>query len=518
MPVMQHPFSGSWGYQVTGYYAPLVDAGLARRLPLLRRPPARGRDRRDPRLGAGALPARRVGARALRRHRALRARRPAPRLASRTGARSSSTSVAARCRTSCSRTRSSGCASTTPTACASTPSRRCSTSTTRARQGEWVPNEFGGREDLDAVAFLKELNELVHAREPGVISAAEESTAWPGVSRPTYVGGLGFGFKWNMGWMHDTLALLPAGPDPPPLPPSRADVLARLRVDRELHPAALARRGRARQGLAAAEDAGRPLAADGEPARALRVHVGASRQEAAVHGRRARDRRGSGPTTTELPWWLLEHAEHAGMRDLIRDLNRLYRAEPALWEVDFSPEGFALDRAERRRRTTCVAFMRVSRDGASAARLHREPLAGAARGLPRRAAARRRAGARSLNTDSAHYGGTGVGNLGAVKAGGPRLARPAVLGRCDAAAALRALASSDADRLTVGDWKKLAIAPAEPATTITAHSSSSTSTIRPPAVSGFLICDETVSSCTVVKKSASPSEWMSPPATPRSRK
>src|SRR5204863_4405314 len=73
------------------------------------------------------------------------------------------------------------------------------------REGEWIPNAFGGREDLDAVSFLKELNEVVHAREPGVISAAEESTAWPGVSRPTYLGGLGFGFKWNMGWMHDTL-------------------------------------------------------------------------------------------------------------------------------------------------------------------------------------------------------------------------------------------------------------------------------------------------------------------------
>jgi len=74
------------------------------------------------------------------------------------------------------------------------------------KEGEWVPNRFGGREDLDAVQFLKDFNELAHAREPGVISTAEESTAWPAVSRPTYVGGLGFGFKWNMGWMHDTLS------------------------------------------------------------------------------------------------------------------------------------------------------------------------------------------------------------------------------------------------------------------------------------------------------------------------
>ena len=68
-----------------------------------------------------------------------------------------------------------------------------------------MPNAFGGREDLEAVSFLKELNEVLHDREPGVVSIAEESTAWPGVSRPTYLGGLGFGFKWNMGWMHDTL-------------------------------------------------------------------------------------------------------------------------------------------------------------------------------------------------------------------------------------------------------------------------------------------------------------------------
>src|SRR6185436_14054924 len=71
--------------------------------------------------------------------------------------------------------------------------------------GEWVPNQFGGNEDLDAVEFLRRFNELVHEQEPGMVSAAEESTAWPGVSLPTYLGGLGFSLKWNMGWMHDTL-------------------------------------------------------------------------------------------------------------------------------------------------------------------------------------------------------------------------------------------------------------------------------------------------------------------------
>src|SRR5437660_8812686 len=69
------------------------------------------------------------------------------------------------------------------------------------KAGEWVPNMFGGNEDLESVSFLQELNETLYAREAGIVSAAEESTAWPGVSRPTYLGGLGFGFKWNMGWM-----------------------------------------------------------------------------------------------------------------------------------------------------------------------------------------------------------------------------------------------------------------------------------------------------------------------------
>jgi 1,4-alpha-glucan branching enzyme len=79
-------------------------------------------------------------------------------------------------------------------------------------QGEWLPNEHGGRENLEAVEFLKRVNETIYAREPGIVSAAEESTAWPGVSRPTYLGGLGFGFKWNMGWMHDTLTYFQKDP------------------------------------------------------------------------------------------------------------------------------------------------------------------------------------------------------------------------------------------------------------------------------------------------------------------
>src|SRR5688500_4220019 len=80
------------------------------------------------------------------------------------------------------------------------------------KEGEWVANAFGGRENLEAVEFLMELNRTVYGRNPGVLTIAEESTAWPGVSRPAHLGGLGFGFKWNMGWMHDTLAYFSRDP------------------------------------------------------------------------------------------------------------------------------------------------------------------------------------------------------------------------------------------------------------------------------------------------------------------
>ena len=88
----------------------------------------------------------------------------------------------------------------------------CCTSTTRARPGEWLPNRYGGRENLEAIAFLRELNVMVHEEFPGALTLAEESTAWPMVSRPTYLGGLGFSMKWNMGWMNDTLSYMRLDP------------------------------------------------------------------------------------------------------------------------------------------------------------------------------------------------------------------------------------------------------------------------------------------------------------------
>jgi 1,4-alpha-glucan branching enzyme len=280
-------------------------------------------------------------------------------------------------------------------------------------EGQWVPNEFGGNEDLDAVSFLKELNELVHGREPGTLSAAEESTAWPGVSRPTYLGGLGFGFKWNMGWMHDTLdyfqrdpvhrayhhhqltfALVYAFSENFVLPLSHDEVvhgkgslLAKMPGDRWQKFANL----RSLYGYMWAH-----------PGKKLLFMGGELGQEAEWSEERS------------LDWHLLEQADHGGVQALVRDLNRVYRARPALWEVDFEPNGFQWlepnDAANN-----VLAFARWSSDRSDVVvcvcNLSPVPRDAYRLGMPR-------AGrwVEALNTDSTYYGGSDVGNLGGVVA------------------------------------------------------------------------------------------------------
>ena len=211
LPVMAHPFEGSWGYQVTGYFAPSPLYGTPDDLRnFVERLHAAG-------VGVildwvpGAFPPRRLRARAVRRDLALRARRPAPRRHPEWG-----TLVFNYARHEVRNflianalfwLREYHVDGIRVDAVASMLYLDYS-----REEGEWVPNEFGGNEDLDAVSFLKELNEVLYGREPGVLSAAEESTSWPGVSRPTYLGGLGFGFKWNMGWMHDVLGYFEQDP------------------------------------------------------------------------------------------------------------------------------------------------------------------------------------------------------------------------------------------------------------------------------------------------------------------
>jgi 1,4-alpha-glucan branching enzyme len=281
------------------------------------------------------------------------------------------------------------------------------------KEGEWVPNEFGGREDLDAVAFLREYNELAHGREPGVISAAEESTAWPGVSRPVYLGGLGFGFKWNMGWMHDTLSYFQKEP-----------------VHRQFHHHELT------FSLVYAwnENFILPLSHDevvhgkgsllskmpGDPwqqranLRALYAYMWAhpGKQLLFMGGELAQPDEWS--ESRSLDWHLLEAPEHAGVQDLVRTLNRLYRDEPALWEVDFSHEGFQwLEPNDAG--ANVLAFARWSKDSrrvvVCVANLSPVPRPGYRIGMPRAGEWRE-----ALNTDSTHYGGSNVGNLGAITA------------------------------------------------------------------------------------------------------
>ncbi len=210
--MLEHPYGGSWGYQVTGFFAPTSRHGHPHDFKFFVDACHRAGHRRAARLGARPLSEGRARPRALRRHRALRARGSASGRAPGLGHADLQLRHGTRCGTSCCRARCSGCRSITSTACAWTPSRRCCISITRDQSGQWIPNRYGGRENLEAVSFLQQLNTLTHAEAPGTITVAEESTAWPGVSRPVHLGGLGFTYKWNMGWMHDTLKYMARDP------------------------------------------------------------------------------------------------------------------------------------------------------------------------------------------------------------------------------------------------------------------------------------------------------------------
>jgi 1,4-alpha-glucan branching enzyme len=205
--------------------------------------------------------------------------------------------------------------------------------------GEWIPNEFGGRENLEAIAFLKRMNELVHGKHPGAVTVAEESTAWPMVSRPVYVGGLGFTFKWNMGWMHDmleyikkepihrkfhfgtlTFSLLYAFHENFVLPFSHDEVVHQKRALLDKMPGDLWQKFANLRLLFAYMYA--------HPGKKLLFMGGEFGQwEEWNHD-------------ASLSWHLLEWDSHQGIQAMVRDLNRLVASFPALHEVDFRPEGF----------------------------------------------------------------------------------------------------------------------------------------------------------------------------------
>jgi 1,4-alpha-glucan branching enzyme len=281
------------------------------------------------------------------------------------------------------------------------------------KAGEWLPNVHGGNEDLDAIAFLKQLNEVAHGREPGVLMAAEESTAWPGVSRPVYLGGLGFGLKWNMGWMHDTLEYF------------RRDPVYRRHHHHQLTFSLV---------YAFSENFVLPLSHDevvhgkgsllakmpGDPwqkranLRALFAYMWAHPGKKLLFMGGEFGQEGEWRSDGSLDWHLLERPEHSAIQSLVRDLNTHYCEESALWELDFDPAGFRwLEPNDGA--ANVLAFMRLSEGGnrqlVCACNFSPVPRLDYRLGLPRAGRWRE-----LVNTDSELYGGSGVGNMGGVTA------------------------------------------------------------------------------------------------------
>ncbi len=279
-------------------------------------------------------------------------------------------------------------------------------------EGEWVPNQFGGNEDLEAVGFLKEYNEVVHAQEPGVISAAEESTAWPGVSRPTYLGGLGFGFKWNMGWMHDTLAFFQQEPihrrwHHHDLTFSLVyafteNFILPLSHDEVVH-------GKGSMLSKMPGDRWQQLA----NLRALYAFMWAHPGKKLLFMGNELAQEQEWSEQRSLDWHLLENPAHSGVQALVRDLNHAYRDTPALYERDFDHEAFwwiePNDAAN-----SVFAFARVGRDATQpivfVANLTPVPRHDYRLGLPVPGRWRE-----LVNTDSSYYGGSDQGNYGGVE-------------------------------------------------------------------------------------------------------
>jgi 1,4-alpha-glucan branching enzyme len=205
--------------------------------------------------------------------------------------------------------------------------------------GEWIPNQYGGRENLEAVDFLQRLNTVTHGRLPGTITVAEESTAWPAVSRPTYVGGLGFTFKWNMGWMHDMLQYVQQDPvhrrwyhnqitfsmlysftENFVLPFSHDEVVHGKRSMLDKMPGDLWQKHATLRALY-----GYMFGHPGKKLMFMGSEFGQWREW---------------DHDSSLDWHLLDEPLHRGLQAWVRDLNLTYRREPSLHEVDFEGQGF----------------------------------------------------------------------------------------------------------------------------------------------------------------------------------
>ena len=278
-------------------------------------------------------------------------------------------------------------------------------------QGEWIPNKFGGRENIEAIEFLRDFNAAVYRDFPDVQTMAEESTAWPMVSRPAYVGGLGFGLKWNMGWMHDTLKYFSNDP-----------------VFRKYHHNQLT----FSIWYAFTENFVLPLSHDEvvhgkgsllgkmpgdewQKFANLRLLLGymwsqPGKKLLFMGGEFGQGREWNHDSS--LDWHLLDYPQHQGVRQWMEDLNRFYREEPALHALDFSPEGFEwVDFSDWE--SSIVSYLRLSTDPGDtvlvAVNATPIPRQNYRLGVPRTGFWKE-----VLNSDGTTYGGSGWGNLGGV--------------------------------------------------------------------------------------------------------
>ncbi len=279
------------------------------------------------------------------------------------------------------------------------------------KAGEWIPNRFGGRENLEATDFLRELNKAVYRHHPDATMIAEESTAWPMVSRPTDMGGLGFGMKWNMGWMHDTLAYFSKDPiyrryNHGQLTFSLIYAFNENFVLPLSHDEVVYGKGAL---------IGKMPGDDWQKFANLRTlfgymwgHPGKKLLFMGCEFAQRREWTHDG----ELEWWVSSLPEHAGVQRLVRDLNALYRNEPALHRIDFSADGFEwldVDNAE----ASVLAFLRKAGDSPPilvVCNLTPVPRPNYLIGVPKRGIWRE-----VLNSDAREYGGAGWGNMGGVE-------------------------------------------------------------------------------------------------------
>jgi 1,4-alpha-glucan branching enzyme len=281
------------------------------------------------------------------------------------------------------------------------------------KDGEWVPNQHGGNENLGAVEFLKELNVQAHQEHPGIMMIAEESTAWPGISRPTYVGGLGFSFKWNMGWMHDTLEYFSLDPIHRKFHQNKVtfglmyafteNFVLVLSHDEVVH--------------------GKKSLLDKMPGdewqrfanlRALYGHMWGHPGKKMLFMGAEIGQWWEWNHDESLQWHLLEHAPHRGLQQYIADLNHLYQLEPALYQVDFDWQGFQwIDLHDSDHST--LTYIRYAQDKQDliicACNFTPVPREQYRMGVPRGGLYKE-----LLNSDSEIYGGSNKGNGGSVQA------------------------------------------------------------------------------------------------------